>query len=53
MSDRRGNGFQMQGLKSEIGLRARTESPPAIQRPVMRGAGERMKNRIDEVRFDS
>jgi hypothetical protein len=29
MSDRRGDGFQMQGSKSEIGLRARSERASA------------------------
>lgn len=37
MSDRRGDGFQMQGSKSETGLRARSESIRATQRPVVRG----------------
>ena len=54
MSDWRGDGFQMQGSKSETGLRARSESARTTQRPVMRGvAGGRTKNRIDEVRLDS
>jgi hypothetical protein len=37
MSDRRGDGFQMQGSKSETGLRARSESIRAMQRLVVRG----------------
>ena len=37
MSDRRGDGFQMRGSKSETGLRARSESARATQRPVERG----------------
>jgi hypothetical protein len=36
MSDRRGDGFQMQGSKSETGLRARTENARATQRLVVR-----------------
>jgi len=37
MSDRHGDGFQMQGSKSETGLRARSESARAAQHTVVRG----------------
>jgi hypothetical protein len=38
MSDRRGGGFQMQGLKSETGLRAGGENARATQCAAMTGS---------------
>jgi hypothetical protein len=38
MSDWHGHGLQMQGSKSETGLRARSESARVRQHPVVRGS---------------
>ena len=46
MSDRRGDGFQMQGSKSQTCRRARSESARTTPRPVTKGSllGEKESN---------